>query len=62
MEAVSRGQSPRFYVAQLDGLRFLAFMAVFVTHAGRLPSIPPVAVRVKERFTYVRTGPRSDVT
>jgi peptidoglycan/LPS O-acetylase OafA/YrhL len=25
--------APRFYIPQLDGLRFLAFLAVFVGHA-----------------------------
>jgi peptidoglycan/LPS O-acetylase OafA/YrhL len=33
------GPSKRFYVAELDGLRFFAFLAVFLAHA--VPEMPP---------------------
>src|SRR5215467_6431474 len=33
--------SPRFYVPQLDGLRFLAFFLVFIHHGPRLSELTP---------------------
>jgi peptidoglycan/LPS O-acetylase OafA/YrhL len=41
----SRGQGPQFYVAELDGLRFLAFLAVFIFHASRIQLVPRTSIR-----------------
>jgi len=44
----------RFYVPQLDGLRFLAFLLVFIHHGPRMSVLFPVRSAGRASLTFLQ--------
>jgi peptidoglycan/LPS O-acetylase OafA/YrhL len=61
--AKNQGHGPRFYHPELDGLRFLAFLGVFVLHCYPIlpPRNPPESAVAREVLAWICSIPQAGV-